>query len=66
VVCLSKLQCKQIAKQLGCAHYHARVDDQAKQLEEWVEEGGLIVATSALGTRVDFPGIVYILHVGML
>jgi superfamily II DNA helicase RecQ len=65
VYCLSKPQCKQIAKQLGCAHYHAGVDNRAERLEEWVEEGGLIVATSALGTRVDFPGIMYILHVGM-
>jgi superfamily II DNA helicase RecQ len=24
------------------------------------------VATAALGTRVDYPGIVYIMHVGML
>jgi hypothetical protein len=32
----------------------------------WAEQGGLIVATSALRTRVDFAGIVYILHVGML
>jgi superfamily II DNA helicase RecQ len=65
VYCLSKAQCEQIAEQLGCAHYHAGVDDRAERLEEWVEEGGLIVATSALGTGVDFPGIVYILHVGM-
>jgi superfamily II DNA helicase RecQ len=27
VYCLSKPQCEQIAEQLGCAHYHARVDD---------------------------------------
>jgi superfamily II DNA helicase RecQ len=66
VYCLSKPQCEQIAEQLGCAHYHAGVDDRAERLEEWVEEGGLIVATSALGTGVDFLGIVYILHVGML
>jgi hypothetical protein len=32
---------------------------------EWVEQGGLIVATSVLGTRANFPGIVYILHAGL-
>ena len=31
----------------------------------WVRYGGLIVATSALGTGVDFPGIVIILHVDL-
>lgn len=65
VYCLSKAQCERIAEQLGCAHYHAEVDDRAEQLQEWVEQGGIIVATSALGTGVDFLGIVYILHVGM-
>jgi superfamily II DNA helicase RecQ len=34
VYCLSKAQCKQIAEQLGCAHYHAGVDDRAERLEE--------------------------------
>jgi superfamily II DNA helicase RecQ len=65
VYCLSKAQCERIAKELGCAHYHAEVEDRAERLQEWVEQGGLIVATSALGIGVDFPGIVYILHVGM-
>jgi superfamily II DNA helicase RecQ len=65
VYCLSKAQCERIAEELGCGHYHAEVDDRAERLQEWVEQGGLIVATSALGTGVDFPGIVYILHVGM-
>jgi superfamily II DNA helicase RecQ len=63
---LSKAQCERIAEQLGCAYYYADVDDWAEQLQAWVEQGGLIVATLALGTGVDFLGIVYILHVGML
>jgi superfamily II DNA helicase RecQ len=33
--------------------------------DRWLEDGGLMVATSALGTGVDFEGIVFILHVGM-
>jgi superfamily II DNA helicase RecQ len=37
-----------------------------EQLAEWAEAGGMIVATSALGTGVDYAGIVYILYVGML
>jgi superfamily II DNA helicase RecQ len=65
---LSKGQSEQIAKELGCTYYHAGVEaeERAKRLQGWVEQGRLIVATSALGTGVDFAGIIYILHVGML
>jgi superfamily II DNA helicase RecQ len=34
-------------------------------LQAWLEKGGLIMATSALGTGVDFPGIVFVLHVDL-
>jgi superfamily II DNA helicase RecQ len=64
VYCKSKKQCEQLAAELACAHYHAKVVDRADRLQEWVETGGMIVATSALGTGVDFAGIVYTLHVG--
>jgi superfamily II DNA helicase RecQ len=65
VYCRSKAQCERIAKELDCIYYHAEVEDRAEQLAEWAEAGGMIVATSALGTGVDYAGIVYILHVGM-
>jgi superfamily II DNA helicase RecQ len=65
VYCHSKKQCEDMAEALECAYYHAGVADRAERLERWLEDGGLIVATSALGTGVDFPGVVYILHVGM-
>ena len=64
VYCKSKVQCERLATELGCGHYHAGVVDRADRLQEWVEKGGMMVATSALGTGVDFEGIVYILHVG--
>ncbi|KAF1963864.1 hypothetical protein CC80DRAFT_397822, partial [Byssothecium circinans] len=57
---------KDMAEALGCAYYHARVPDQAERLEQWLKDGGLMVATLALGIGVDFPRVVYILHVGML
>ena len=63
--CLSKAQCEWIAEEVGCAYYHADVEERGERLQEWVEQGGLIVATSALRTGVDYAGIVYILHVGM-
>ncbi|KEF50790.1 uncharacterized protein A1O9_13158 [Exophiala aquamarina CBS 119918] len=65
VYSLSRDFCVWLADQLQCHHYHARVHDRAERLEHWVREGGLIVATSALGTGVDIPGIVFILHVDL-
>jgi superfamily II DNA helicase RecQ len=65
VYCKSRQQCEEVAKALGCAHYHAGLVDRSEKLEAWADAGGLIVATSALGTGVDFPGIVFILHIGM-
>jgi hypothetical protein len=51
---------------LGCGYYHASIADRAKGLAEWIEKGGLIIITLALGTRVDIAGVVYILYIGML
>lgn len=63
VYCRSKAQCETLADQLGCVYYHADADGKEERMAYWVEHGGLIVATSALGTGVDFPGITLILHV---
>ena len=65
VYCRSKQQCEDLAEALACAYYHAGDVDRAERLRQWLMDVGLIVATSALGTGVDFPGIVYIVHVGM-
>jgi len=65
VYCRTREQCEGLARELDCAYYHAGAVDREERLEEWLEEGGLIVATSALGTGVDFPGIVFVLHVGL-
>jgi len=55
-----------MAKELGYAYYHGGSINNEEKLAVWMEIGGLIVATSALGTRVDFPGIVFILHMDLL
>jgi len=65
IYCRGRQQCEDMATQLGCAHYHAGSVDKAERLQAWVEKGGFIVATSALGTGVDHAGIVFVLHVGM-
>jgi superfamily II DNA/RNA helicase len=65
VYCYSKQQCEDLAEALKCAYYHAGDVDRAERLGQWLKDRGLIIATSALGTGVDFPGIAYIVHVGM-
>lgn len=65
VYCLSKPRCEELADLLGCPHYHADVPDRNEPIERWLKHGGLITATSALGTGVDYPDIVYIMHEGM-
>ena len=65
VYCHSRTACETLAEALGCQRYHAGELDRAEILARWLAEGGFIVATSALGTGVDFPGIVFVLHVGM-
>jgi superfamily II DNA helicase RecQ len=56
-------QCERLARQLRCAYYHAGSADNEESLKAWLERGSLIAATSALATGVDFPGIVFTLHV---
>jgi superfamily II DNA helicase RecQ len=65
VYCRSKAQCETLAQELHCGYYHADRVNRAAELEKWVDTGGFIIATSALGTGVDFPGIVFVLHVDM-
>lgn len=59
----SRKQCEDLSEELGCAYYHAGAVDHQERLDQWLQRGGLIVATSALGTGVDFPGVVCTLHV---
>jgi superfamily II DNA helicase RecQ len=63
VYCRSRTQCESLADELGWAYYHAEADGREERIADWAESGGLIVATSALGTGIDFPGITLILHV---
>jgi len=57
IYCCSKAQCEDIAAELDCGYYHAGIVDRAERLERWIAGGGWIVATSALGTGVDFPKV---------
>ena len=65
IYCRSRAQCEEMAEELGCGFYHAGFMDKEDDLEDWLEQGGFITATSALGTGVDYQGITFVLHVGM-
>jgi superfamily II DNA helicase RecQ len=59
VYCKGKKSTEAMAASLGCEYYHADAPDRPGALSQWMEEGGLICATSALGTGVDIPGVVF-------
>jgi superfamily II DNA helicase RecQ len=40
-------------------------DQSVEVTNEWLKKGGFLIATSALGPGVDFPGVVYIVHLGI-
>ena len=49
-----------------CQHYHSTSNGKDKVVDAWLKNGGFLTATRALGTGVDFPGVIYIVHVGVL
>lgn len=70
--CKSRELAKEVAVALrgtgfdNSRHYHSTSEGKDEALDAWLEKGGYITATGALGTGVDFPGIVYIVYVGVL
>jgi superfamily II DNA or RNA helicase len=63
--CRSRGQAEELAKLLGCGFYHSTSVSKEETIVLWMENGGFCAATGALGTGVDFPGIVYIVHIGI-
>ncbi len=58
---------REVAESLGCPFYKAKAYDKASVLETWAQgAGGWVVATSALRTRVNILGIVYVLYISQL
>lgn len=71
VYCTSHAKCKAMARHLSCHFYHGDSKDSDTHFhaqreagfQEWL--GGktpYIVATAALGTGIDVPGIVHVIH----
>jgi superfamily II DNA or RNA helicase len=63
--CRERDQAEELAKLLGCGFFHSTSASKEETIASWMENGGFCAATGALGTGVDFPGIVYIVHVGV-
>ena len=63
----SYAQGKQVAEEIDCLFYKATTIDKQDILEQQASGcGGWIIATSALGTGIDIPGVVYIIYLGQL
>jgi superfamily II DNA helicase RecQ len=61
----SYAQGESVAEEMDCPFYKATATGKQELLEQWASgSGGWIVATGALGTGIDIPGVVYIIHLG--
>ena len=63
--CRQRDTAEELAKLLGCGFFHSTSVSKEETVTSWMEKGGFCAATGALGTGVDFPGIVYIVHIGV-
>lgn len=71
IYCTSHAKCKVLARQLGCHYYHGNPKDSDAHFlaqrevgfQAWLRgESPYIVATAALGTGIDVPGITHVVH----
>jgi len=65
IYCRSRAETERLAAELQCGYFHAAAIDNETTVNTWLRDGGLVTATSALGTGVDYPAIVFVLHVGV-
>ncbi|KFY02744.1 hypothetical protein V490_00408 [Pseudogymnoascus sp. VKM F-3557] len=65
------MKCKVLAQRLGCYYYHRDPEDSNTHFlaqrevgfQAWLGgETPYIVATAALGTGIDVPGITHVIH----
>ncbi|KAK4158625.1 hypothetical protein QBC43DRAFT_305289 [Cladorrhinum sp. PSN259] len=66
--CQRVARAEEVAGRLGCDVYHSRVagkDEKSGVVRRWVEAGGAIVATCALGAGIDIPDVRLVVHVGI-
>ena len=53
-----------IAEAMECGFYKAMATDKSEVLNQWASgSSGWIIATGALGTGINIPGIIYVIYV---
>ncbi|RYP21174.1 hypothetical protein DL767_009320 [Monosporascus sp. MG133] len=71
VYCASRAKCKALARLTGCHYYHGEpnepdahfVAQREAGFQTWLrDDKPIIVATAALGTGIDVPGITHVVH----
>ncbi|CAM1501430.1 Fc.00g010580.m01.CDS01, partial [Cosmosporella sp. VM-42] len=68
VYCMRTIQATILADKLDCILFHSKVDraeGKAQRLQQWIQKGGPIVSTNALGVGLDIPDVRYIFHLGL-
>jgi superfamily II DNA or RNA helicase len=65
VYCRSIAECRELAEALGCGVFYSGNPTNTEALQQWLAEGGVIVASTALGTGVNYPGVMVVVHVGL-
>jgi superfamily II DNA helicase RecQ len=65
VYCRYKAECEELAEALGCNYFYSSSADNADVIKVWKEAGGCVVATTALGTGVNYTSVALAVHVGM-
>lgn len=59
---------ERLGELLSCGVYHSRVstaEGKAQRLRAWIEGGGFIAATSALGVSVNVPDVRVVIYAGI-
>jgi superfamily II DNA helicase RecQ len=65
VYCRYKAECEKLAEALGCNYFYSGSAENADVIKLWKEGGGCVVATTALGTGVNYSGVALAVHIGM-
>jgi superfamily II DNA helicase RecQ len=61
----SYAQGESVAEEMDCPFYKATATGKKELVDQWASgNGGWIIATGALGTGIDIPGVIYIIHLG--
>ena len=63
--CRTTTECEEMASELDCGFFYSGAVGNDDVLESWKNKGGCVVATSALGTGVNYSGIELVVHSGM-